>query len=269
MIIDFHYHYADLNHFIEDLLADMEKAGVDYTLLTCGFKKGYWEFKNCGFKDNEDTLQAVKKHPDKLIGNIFIDPRESDAIETFERYAEAGFKCVKMFPPQGFYPDDEQFFPLYEKIEKYKMPILFHTGQTNIGYMPSEGKKATSTKFAHPMNIDMIARLFPDIPFVLAHMSYPWLSEAWSVAHANTNVYLDIAGSGPWTEAAPIAYLALGGQSYIPIDFKRVIWGSDNCLPQAESIARSQVAMRQMGCSSKERKLVFGETAAKLLKLKV
>jgi len=60
---------------------------------------------------------------------------------------------------------------------------------------------------------------------------------------------------------------ALGGHQFIPIDFKRVIWGSDNCLTQAEHIARSDVYLRQMGCSSSERKMVFGETAKKLLNL--
>jgi len=268
MIIDFHYHYADVENFIDDLLLDMDKAEVDYTVLTCGHEGGFWEFKNCGFKRNEDTLEAVKKHPDRLIGNVFIDPRKPDAIDTFERYMEKGFKCVKMFPPEGYFPDEERFFPLYEKIEEYKVPILFHTGQTNVKYKKSEGRKATSSKYANPMYIDMLTRLFPGISFVLAHMGYPYFSEAWSVAHANTNVYLDIAGSGPWTEAAPIAYNALGGQNYIPIDFRRVIWGSDNCLPQAESIARAKVYLKQMGCSSANRKLVFGETAAKLLKLK-
>lgn len=267
MIIDFHYHYADVDDFLEDLLKDMDYAGVDKTLLTGGHENGYWEFKNCGFRKNEDILDAVKRYPDRIIGNMYIDPRKPDAVDTFERYIEAGFKCVKMFPPIGFYPDDESFYPLYEKIEQYETPILFHTGQTNTKYQKSEGRKATSSKYANPMFIDGISRLFPGIPFVMAHMGYPWLSEAWSVAHANTNVYLDIAGSGPWTESVPVAYNALGGQSYIPIDFKRVIWGSDNCLPQAESIARSNVYLRQMGCKSAERKLVFGDTAVKLLNL--
>ena len=137
----------------------------------------------------------------------------------------------------------------------------------NVGYKPSAGRRASSSKYANPMNIDQIARLFPRTAFVMAHMGYPWLVEAWSVAHANPNVYLDIAGSGPWTEAAPVAYLALGGQSFIPIDFSRVIWGSDNCLPQAESIARAQVYLRQMWCLSEQRKQVFGGTAARLLRV--
>ena len=249
MKLDFHYHYANVENYIEDLLKDMDRAGVEKTLLMGGPEDAFWEFKNCGFASNERVLKAVQKYPDRLIGNIYLDPREPDAVTTLENYMEAGFRCVKMFPPVGFYPDDEKFFPLYEKIEEYGVPILFHAGQTNIKIISKDPKirKATNSKYGNPMNFDMIARLFPGMPIILAHMGYPYYTEAWSVAHANNNVYLDIAGSGPWVEGIPLVYNALGGQNYIPIDFQRVIWGSDNCLPQAESMARAEVYLRQMG----------------------
>lgn len=269
MKIDAHYHLANTETAVDDLLRDMDKAGLDLTLLMGGPENGFWEFKKCGFAKNEAVLQAVKDHPDRLIGNVYLDPRESTAVDTFKRYMDAGFKCVKMFPPVGFYPDEERFFPLYEKIEQENVPILFHAGQTNIKLISNDPQKreATNSKYGNPMNFDMISRLFPGIPIILAHMGYPYYTEAWSVAHANQNVYLDIAGSGPWIEGIPLVYNALGGQNYIPIDFKRVIWGSDNCMPQGESMARGEVYLRQIGCTSQERGFVFGETALKLLKL--
>ena len=58
-------------------------------------------------------------------------------------------------------------------------------------------RKATDSRFSNPMNFDQLARLFPKVTFVLAHMGYPFFTEAMSVAHANENVYLDISGSGP------------------------------------------------------------------------
>ncbi len=269
MKIDFHYHLADKPGHEEELIREMEAAGVDVTVLMGGPADAFWEYKNCGFASNEDVLKAVKKYGGRLVGNVYLDPREPDAVETFERYMDQGFKAVKMFPPVGFFPDDERYFPLYEKIEEYGVPLLFHSGQTNIKVISKEPgvRKATNSKFGNPMNFDMIARLFPNMPIVLAHMGYPHYVEAWSVAHANPNIYLDIAGAGPWTEGIPIVFNALGGHSFIPLDFKRVLWGSDNCLTQAEHIARSDVYMRQMGSSSQDRKLIFGGTAERLLKL--
>ncbi len=270
MRIDFHYHYADADNFVDQLLEDMDNAGVEVTLLMGGPEDAFWEYKNCRFASNEKVARAVRDHPSRLIGNVYLDPRLPDAMDTFNKFLDEGFRCVKMFPPVGFMPDDECFFPLYEKIEESGVPLLFHAGQTNIKIISKVPgvRRATNSKYSNPMNFDMIARLFPRLPIVLAHMGYPHYVEARSVAQANPNVFLDISGSGPWTEGIPIVFNALGGHQFIPLDFTRVIWGSDNCLPQAEHLARSDVYLRQMGCSSLERKMVFGETAQRLLNLK-
>jgi predicted TIM-barrel fold metal-dependent hydrolase len=248
----------------------MDSSEVDITLLMGGPEDAFWEYKHCSFASNAKVLNAVKAHPDRLIGNVYLDPRFPDAIDTFDRYIAEGFKCVKMFPPVGFWPDDERFFPLYEKIEQSGVPLLFHAGQTNIKVISKEpgSRKATNSKYSYPLNYDMISRLFPKMPIVLAHMGYPHYIEAWSVAHANQNIYLDISGSGPWTEGIPIVFNSLGGHQFIPMDFNRVIWGSDNCLTQAEHISRSDVYLRQMGATSRDKVLIFGGTAEKLLKLK-
>jgi len=270
MLIDFHYHLADADSAVNDLLVDMDHSGVDWTLLIGGPTGCFWEYKQCGFATNERVAKAVKAHADRLLGNVYIDPREASAMDTLKRYLDQGFRAVKLFPPVGFDPNTQAFYPLYEEIERRGVPILTHTGQTNIKILSNDPKvrRATDSRFAHPMNLDQLARLFPGIPFVFAHSGYPHFIEAWSVAHANTNVFLDISGSGPWTDGIPLIYNAIGGQSCIPIDFARVVWGSDNCLPQAEHIARMATFMRQMGAGGEQRKLIFGENARKLLKLK-
>ena len=269
MLIDFHYHLADTPNALDDLLHDMDASGVEKTLLMGLDGKAYWDYMKCGFASNEKVRDAVKAHPDRLLGNLYVDPRNPSALETFERYMDIGFRCVKMFPPVGFDPSDERYFPLYEAIERRGVPVLAHAGQTNIRLVSDDAKVrlATDSRFAHPMNFDRIARLFPRVPWVLAHSGYPYFVDAWSVAHANQNVYLDISGSGPWTDGIPLVYNAIGGQNYIPMDFARVVWGSDNCLPQAEHIARMSTYMRQCGAGSEARKLIFGENARKLLKL--
>ncbi len=270
MIVDFHYHYADVDNFVDGLLKEMDASSVEITNLMGGPEDAFWEYKNCTFAPNDKVLKAIKDHPDRLVGNVYIDPRWPEAIDVFQRYIDEDFRCVKMFPPVGFMPDDERFFPLYEKIEAAGVPLLFHAGQTNIKIISKEPgeRRATNSKFSFPMNFDMIARLFPRMPIVLAHMGYPNYIEARSVAHANPNVYLDISGSGPWTEGIPITFNALGGHAFIPMDFNRIIWGSDNCLTQSEHISRSDVYLRQMGATSADKHQIFGETAQKLLCLK-
>lgn len=268
MIVDFHYHLAASKEALRELIDDMDRSGVERTCLMGGPEDAFWEFKNCSFAGNEAVLAAVRQHPDRLVGNVYIDPRAPDAAEVLNRYIGEGFRCVKMFPPVGFYPDDERYFPLYEAIEYAGVPVLFHAGQTNIKVVSGPSiRRATSTKYANPIYLDSVSRLFPKMSIVLAHMGYPYYIEAWSMAHANPNVYLDIAGSGPWTEGISVVYNALGGSAFIPVDFSRVVWGTDNCLPQREHLARSDVYMRQMGADTGQRKLIFGDTAKMLLNI--
>lgn len=113
MKLDFHYHLANAEGAVEELIADMDKAEVDITLLMGGPEEAFWEFKNCSFASNEKVLEAVKKYPDRLVGNVYIDPREVDAIETLNLYMDKGFKAVKMFPPVG---------------KKQLNPSLYHAG---------------------------------------------------------------------------------------------------------------------------------------------
>ncbi len=269
MLIDFHYHCADSPGAVEDLLKDMDASGVERTLLMGGPEGAWWDYKKCAFAPNERVAEAVRAHPDRLLGNVYLDPRDAAARETFRKYRDLGFRAVKLFPPAGFDPSEERFFPLYEEIEAAGVPVLAHSGQTNIRLVSRTPgvRTATDSRFAHPMNFDRIARLFPAIRWVLAHMGYPYFIDAWSVAHANSNVYLDISGSGPWTDGIPLVYIANGGSSYIPLDFGRIVWGSDNCLPQAEHIARMNTFMRQVGADSVDRERIFGGNAKELLKL--
>ena len=272
MIIDFHYHYLDKQGFVENLLNEMNQANIDKTVLTGLAEDLLWESDAVGsFCGNEEVLAAVKKYPGRFIGGIYIDPRQRDFMDVFERYFEEGFKYVKIWPPVGFYPDDEILFPLYEKLEKFDMPLLSHTGLTNIKLIDMTGKglrKAADSRYANPVNFDKLARLFPGMKIIFAHCGHPYYLEAWGIAYANKNVYLDIAGGEVWVQGIPYVYNAIGGSSYIPIDFNRVIWGSDNCLTQKEHLEKSISAMRSIGANDEDIEKITGGNAARILKLK-
>lgn len=268
MIIDFHYHHLDTEGLLDNLLAEMNRAGIDKTSI-CAIEDLHWMGNTVG--TNEKVYKAVSRFPDRIVGCVYIDPRRPDACSIVDDYAGRGFRCVKMFPPAGFYPDDEKYFHVYERIAKHGLPILFHTGQTGLVYADSTGRRATDSFCAHPMRLDKVAKAFPEIPVVVAHMGYPHYMEAWSMAWVNPNLYLDFAGIGPepldnpWIASAPLVYNAIG--KCIAIDFKRVIWGSDNCCRQKESMEIARNYLSQMGCSQEDFRYVFGETARKLLKL--
>jgi len=272
MIVDAHIHYFDTPDFAENLIREMDGAGVDRSMLMPTLEDSIWEYVGLTFKDvtNPFVLAACRKFSDRLAGGIRLVPTESNAIRELRAYADTGyFRFVKLFPPQGFWADDERILPFYEVCAEYRLPVLFHMGQTNGEYTEELKRKRRhlDSVFANPMNVDYVAKMFPECDFIIAHNGYPYFIESWSVAYANPNVYLDISGSGPWTEGIPIVYNALGAGAFIPVDFDRVLWGSDNCLPQKESISRAVIYMRQMGAGKKQRENIFGETARRLFGL--
>jgi predicted TIM-barrel fold metal-dependent hydrolase len=272
MLVDAHIHYFDTPDFTGQLVRDMDGAGVAWSMLMPTLEDSTWEYMNLTFKDvtNPFVLAACRKFPDRLAGGIRLVPTDPDAIPELRKYAETGFfRFVKLFPPQGFRADDERILPFYEVCAEYRLPVLYHMGQTNGEFTEEQKRKRRhlNSATANPMHVDWVARMFPELSFILAHNGYPYFLEAWSVAYANPNVFLDMSGSGPWTEGIPVVYRAMGGSAFIPIDFDRVLWGSDNCLPQKESIARTVMALRQMGAGKGERAKVLGETARRLFRL--
>jgi len=112
MLIDFHYHCADQPGAVDDLLADMDASGVERTLLMGGPVGAWWDYKACGFAPNDRVAAAVRAHADRLLGNLYLDPRDPDCRDTLRRHLDLGFRAVKLFPPAGFDPGDERFFDL-------------------------------------------------------------------------------------------------------------------------------------------------------------
>jgi len=85
---------------------------------------------------SEEVADRAAAYPDVLIPFGSMDPLTGEAAvrrarRLISEHAVRGFK----FHPslQGFSPDDQRFYPLYEVIEEAGLPAVFHTGQTGIG----------------------------------------------------------------------------------------------------------------------------------------
>jgi predicted TIM-barrel fold metal-dependent hydrolase len=85
-----------------------------------------------------------------------------------------------------YYPADPGYRPYYELAAKYRIPFIFHTGDTYSPY--------AKLKFAHPLGVDEVAVDHPDVRFVLAHVGNPWMIDAAEVVYKNVNVWADLSG---------------------------------------------------------------------------
>lgn len=74
----------------------------------------------------------------------------------------------------------------YELAAKYRVPVMFHTGDT---YSPQ-----AKLKYAHPLGVDEVAVDHPECKFVLCHLGNPWTTDAAEVIYKNVNVWADLSG---------------------------------------------------------------------------
>lgn len=154
---------------------------------------GHWRVPS------DEVAECCAENNDALIPFASIDPAKGklgarEARRLIEEYGVRGFK----FHPssQGFYPNDRKAYLLYEVIAEYKLPALFHTGQTGVG-AKMRGGLGIRLKYSNPIYIDDVAADFPDMPIIMAHPSFPWQDEALAVATHKPTVYIDLSGWAP------------------------------------------------------------------------
>jgi predicted TIM-barrel fold metal-dependent hydrolase len=259
----------------ERLIREMDEANIDKSVLlawdtTLTFPGGVY------FKDyNDYVAKILRENPRRFIGFCGIDPRRGmEAIQELERCAgDLGFQGVKLFPLTGFYPDDPAFYPFYERVEDLGVSILCHTGRS---------WHTTYLKYSQPVYLDKIAVDFPHISFIMAHLGYPWIQEAISVAAKNPNVYADLSALQSYFMRAPgvmFRILAEAKQMFGSLP-RKILFGSDwpcftSLYSQREWVERVKTMelprhLKEMGLSSftdKEKKMILGGNAKKIFNL--
>jgi predicted TIM-barrel fold metal-dependent hydrolase len=260
--IDGHIHYLLRENEEQTMLDGMDAAGVAHSVLV---PLPHMRFLNACTGDNDEVVALAARHADRFAFVVYLDPREESACDTLRRHADRGAVGIKLFPPVGYYPDDDRCMPVYEAAAELGLPVLSHTGGTSMTYWNERPRVATGTHWADPIRFDRLARTFPEITWILAHMGMPWCHNAWFTSAVNGNVYLDISGGRHWMKPLPDLRRSFGDG--FAIDFKRVIWGSDNCLPPDEHIVFTKQLLGELECPEPDHPAVFGATAREVFRL--
>jgi predicted TIM-barrel fold metal-dependent hydrolase len=179
---------------IDELAEDYSKLDVMAVLLA-------WDAETATGRPrvpNELVAEACRQHPDSFIGFGSVDPHKGEgAVAELDRFEELGLKGVKLHPTlQAFAPNEERFWPLYERCEELGLIILFHTGTSGIG-AGQPGGQGLRLDYARPILLDPVAAAFPDLKILAAHFGYPWHLELLAMALHKTNIHIDISGWAP------------------------------------------------------------------------
>ena len=216
-------------------------------------------------KENELIKDWIKSKPNLFIP--FFNPPEkindkNIVKEVVEKaFMEDGFKGLKiMLPFRGKKLGAEILFPAYEIATKLKIPVLFHSGYPPPG-TPGHRIKISD---ANPVLIDSVVASFPKLKIVLAHMGYPWIDTAISLACVFPNIYLDISNM-IYMIPERLKSALLYAKDVIGLN--KILYGSDGFCPEfIEFCVKRFLTLDYLNDSEKNK--ILGLNAKKLLNLK-
>lgn len=159
--------------------------------IVVGFKSHYLDAN----VPNHYVADYVNQHPEKLIGFAGLDPSNpAEALRDLEEACgELRMQGVAIAPAaQDFHPASSNARRLYEKLSERQLPMVVHQGI----YSSAQNK----LEYARPVLLDEVAREFPDLKIIIAHMGYPWIDETIVMLGKHAHVYSDVSGllGQPW-----------------------------------------------------------------------
>ena len=185
--------YMNPSIYIEELVPLLNRYNVERAVV----------FPNPNVGDkypemNDYIAKCVEKHPERLVGFGRVDPRRRDATKELIRMKRTlGLTGLKLHPfVECFRPDHRFFNKLFLKANELELPVLFHTGDG----------------FSSPGLILKIARKYPKLPIVLAHLR----EYGVGALKECENVYVETSGTLP-------DFIEL----CTDVDGDRVLFGSD------------------------------------------
>ena len=174
MLINVHCHIAP-GQDVHEWWARQALEDADVTLV-------------CG--DWDKCEEAIRVFPDRVIA-LGMFSYDRDTPDLVDQFHDRGFRGLKMIELHRAY-DDPAYYPIYEKAVEYGMPILFHTGHVRLD--DRQRRNDISRRKMDASRLDGIARAFPELHLIGAHLGNPCYEEACSLALKLPRVYFDLTG---------------------------------------------------------------------------
>lgn len=250
MIIDSHVHLSMSDNKLRPILDACDKLGVE---------------KVCLLAPHKEMLPALSEAPDRVVPVVIVEmDREHSSFIHF--LVDKGAKGLKFTRPQRPY-NHKAYHGFYATAEEYGLPILFHTGIVS-------GRTPRSVNdHMRPVLLDHVARTFPDLKIVMAHLGNPWWDEAAMAARHNRNIYFDLSGSSMkvrapkffrsilWWDKPDHPYQGDGGKG----PFDKLLFGTDVAPEWMHDVhADYGRLMDGMGVPEEYRAKIMGATAAEI-----
>lgn len=263
-ILDAHIHHNGDPAFLVKLTAKLDSVDGMALLITAP-------------KDLAAVTAFIKQHPNRLkcLGELRLD--DPTAVSLVDLFHEAGCPGLgEITSPLKNY-DDRSYWPIYERAEQYGMLMLFHTGIVNR--MHPEIPTDISVDRMRPTTLDAIARRFPKLTLIGAHLGNPDYAWAAEIARWHPNLYFDLSGSSLikkqddpafwktifWWSGAVNPHTPPGA----PNAFTKLVFGSDVFEGELEefdgALARYHKMLDACGVPPKAQEEIFSGTMWRIL----
>ena len=145
----------------------------------------------------DEFMESRRRFPGYFLGYLNVQPNDPDAPQKIRSAAEDGFLGIKLYPSswRGIHVYDEQLYPIYEEAKKQKMVVFCHFGVSIGG--------EADLRSGNPIDIQIPARDFTDVNFIIAHFGAGWFRELLLLQYQTDNVYMDSSGSNVWMKYLP------------------------------------------------------------------
>lgn len=241
---------------IEDVLQNMNKTGIDYTIMA-NFAPAKIIHKN-----NSWSLEVGKKY-ESLVPLVSFHPDMEEPMDILvEEYIKNGAKGIKLHPmAQCFDPNDDRLEKVYKISGEAAFPIVFHCG------------RVSNARLNNYSDIDMILpviKKYPKIPFVLTHMVDGNIGDVFKLADMYENVYFDtsivITGYPPLLEVNEPSWQDNEVVEYVinKVGADRLLFGSDYPWGSPEHDLNRFLEMKIEDC---QKSMILAENAIKLFKI--
>ncbi|PYV92367.1 MAG: amidohydrolase [Acidobacteria bacterium] len=200
MLVDVHSHFFKYpEHFTEDFRRQSFRGRNMEIDLTVRWEEYHAKASRCDktivfggkarlsglWVPDEDVVNYVRQHSDKLVGFLSVDPTQprwqDELHQGHQDFRLKGIKLLSMYA--GFKPNQPDLDYLWEYATRHRLPVLLHTGTTFIDKAP--------LACTLPRLLDDVAIRFPKVKIIMAHLSHPYEGECVVTIRKHPNVYAD------------------------------------------------------------------------------
>lgn len=136
---------------------------------------------------NEFVANFVRRFENRARGFACIDPCSDTAVEDLEHaILHLGLHGLKISPVYGgFDPWSKIPMEVYKTCARLDVPLLWHQ---SAGY-----PKLSALEYGNPILLDRIARKFPNLKMIVAHLGQPWMEETIVLMRKHPQIFSDLS----------------------------------------------------------------------------